>query len=526
MALNDFLKSNDINYLLYAIYIIKKYFEDNDNNEKAIDFLVSQLNCEYMILLTSLFNKGEKKLSYCLLFILINIGYTQSGEELFTLDEKIVLNIAMFLGNNKNEKTLLYNGIWLIKNISFNDKICGIFLKYKILDFFEEIFERNLFDSDFMKNLMSCMKNFINFVIKRHKIKKSKEFLCLLPCIKIIKTQIRPNYSAELLFSYIYKLYEIAGFNSSDVYYEMTNCKIQNEIMNIYPIIVQFIEQLKNNIKKYEEEYKNKNDNIPNDINNINNEEKQKYKKNVKDLETYKQICLVILKILGKLMSLDDGILTQNLLDSGVAIFLTNVIQSHEIRVIKNAAFCISNICAGTCGQIGNLIKNNTLVELIKVSKNIYDALNYNEKNKNENYSELKDALREINYVFSLTIENSIFEKLIPLARFNDYTIVLVLIKGLSLLDDINDGDLISNILKGLYKLIVFDRSEKSDESNNNSGDKNYNEKFLSFTEVMERNGFKETLEKLQMSENLKISHQAHKMHDALFSNLEEEDNY
>ena len=35
----------------------------------------------------------------------------------------------MFLGNNKNEKTLLYNGIWLIKNISFNDKICGIFLK-------------------------------------------------------------------------------------------------------------------------------------------------------------------------------------------------------------------------------------------------------------------------------------------------------------------------------------------------------------------------------------------------------------
>jgi hypothetical protein len=80
MALNDFLKSNDINYLLYAIYIIKKYFEDNDNNEKAIDFLVSQVNCEYMILLTSLFNKGEKKLSYCLLFILINIGYTQSGE--------------------------------------------------------------------------------------------------------------------------------------------------------------------------------------------------------------------------------------------------------------------------------------------------------------------------------------------------------------------------------------------------------------------------------------------------------------
>ena len=504
------MKSNDINFHLYAIYIIKNYLEDNNNSEESIDFLASQLNCEYMILLTSLLDRDNKKLSYCLLYILVNVGYTQKGENLFTLDEKIILNIAIFLGNNKNEKTLLYNGLWLIKNISFNEKVCAIFLKYNILEFFEEIYERHLLDNDFMKNLMNCMKNFIAYVINKHKIKKNKDFLCLLPCIKIIRTQIRPNYSADLLFNYIYKLYEIACFNSSDVYYEMTNCKIQNEIMNIYPIIIQYIEELKNNINIYEKEYKNT-------INNVNNEQDkqyQKYKKDLKDLETYKQICLVILKILGKLMSLDDGILTQTLINSGIASFLKIVLQSHEVRVIKNAAFCISNICAGTCGQIGDLINNNTLLELIKVSKNIYDALNYSENNKNENFSELKDALREINYVFSLTIENSIYEKLVPLVRYNNYTIVLVLLKGLNLLNYKDDVDLFSNILESLYKLIVFDRTEKIDDTINN---------VLSFTEVMERNGLKETLEKLQLIKNKIIANQAHRIYDALYNNLEEE---
>ena len=514
MSLNDFLKSNDINYLLYAIFIIKKYLEDNDNSEKAIDFLISQLNCDYMILLTSLFNKGNKKLSYCLLYILISIGYMQTGEELFILDEKIVLNIAMFLDNNKNEKILLYNGILLIKNLSFNEKICEILLRYKILDFFEAIYERNILDADFMRILMNCINNFINYVIKMHKIKKNKEFLCLLPCIKIIKNQLRPNYSVDLLFKYIYKLYEIACICSSEIFYEMINCKIHNEIMNIYPIIIQHIEELKNNIKLYENIYSNKNKE-DDTINHINNEEYQKYKKNVKDLDVYKQICLIILKILGKLMSKEDGILTQNLLDSGIANFLTNVIQSHEVRVIKNAAFCISNICAGTCGQIGYLLKNNTILELIKVSKNIYDALDYNEKNKNKNeyFCELKDALREINFVFSLTIENCLFEKTIPLVRFNNYTIILVLLKGLNVLDDKNNEDLFINILKAFYKLISFDRTD-----NNNS---NNNEKFLSFTEILERNGFKETLAKLQSSENIILSTLAFRMHDALFNDFE-----
>ena len=61
------MKSNDINFHLYAIYIIKNYLEENNNSEESIDFLASQLNCEYMILLTSLLDRDNKKLSYCVL---------------------------------------------------------------------------------------------------------------------------------------------------------------------------------------------------------------------------------------------------------------------------------------------------------------------------------------------------------------------------------------------------------------------------------------------------------------------------
>ena len=58
------MKSNDINFHLYAIYIIKNYLEENNNSEESIDFLASQLNCEYMILLTSSLNLIHKKMRY------------------------------------------------------------------------------------------------------------------------------------------------------------------------------------------------------------------------------------------------------------------------------------------------------------------------------------------------------------------------------------------------------------------------------------------------------------------------------
>ena len=76
--------------------------------------------------------------------------------------------------------------------------------------------------------------------------------------------------------------------------------------------------------------------------------------------------------------------------------------------------------------------------------------------------------------------------------------------------------------MDSLYKLIVFDRTEKFDELNDNM---DTNNNVLSFTEVMERNGLKETLEKLQLIKNKNIVKKAQRIYDALYNNLEEENN-
>lgn len=467
---------------LYCIYIIKNYILVNEGNEQTLLIILNQIDIEFLISITNLLNKNNKKLSYDILYILINISYAENGEKLFALDEKIIINIAKFLGNNKNDSTLLGCGIWLIKNITYlkedteNESI-EIFLHYKIINFFEEIYERHLLNINFMTNLMSCLWNFIIY-----KLKNKNDILYLLPTIKIIKTQLRPNLISDILYKYVYLLYKLTSYNSSNIYYEMINYKIHKELMNIYPFCSQRFEN----------------------INTKNIIQDEEYKKNLKDIENYKNICLIILKILGKIMSLEDGILTQTLLDSGIAKFLNMVLQSHDITVIKNASFCISNICAGTYGQISNLYDNNTLFELIKVAKNIYEALNYNGILKNEQYNKLKDAFREINYVFSLTIINSIYEKSIPFARYDNFTVVLILLKGLDIIE--NNVELFRLIISAIYRLLVYDRTDKykdknlKENNNNNNSNLEDNIQNLSISEFMERNGIKEIAQKLKYS--------------------------
>ena len=132
--MKDFLESNDINCNLYGVYLIKKYLKNNEINDNTIDFLVNQINTEYLLLFTSLFNKNNKKLSYDILYILINIGFNNKGEQLFCSNEKIILNLATFLGKNKNDSYLLKNGIWLIRNIINNFEICKLFLNFDIIN--------------------------------------------------------------------------------------------------------------------------------------------------------------------------------------------------------------------------------------------------------------------------------------------------------------------------------------------------------------------------------------------------------
>jgi hypothetical protein len=265
--------------------------------------------------------------------------------------------------------------------------------------------------------------------------------------------------------------------------------------MNIYPVCIENIDNLSSQINENGSkiEYEN-----------------EIYNKNIKSIEIYKNICLMILKVLGKLMCLEDGILTQTLIDSGIAKFLNVVLQSHDIRVIKNACFCISNICAGTCGQISNLYDNNTLFELTKVSKNIYDALEYNGKFKNEYFNELKDAFREINYVYSLTILNSIYDKLIPFIKYDNYIILLILLKGLEIFDERNE-DVLELILESINKLIIYDQTDKYNDMNDN----------LSFVQFLEKYGLKEILEKIKFYKSQNLVKRATKIYDSIFSDLD-----
>ena len=492
--MKDFLESSDINCNLYGVYLIKKYLKNNEINDNTIDFLVNQINTEYLLLFTSLFNKNNKKLSYDILYILINIGFNNKGEQLFCSNEKIILNLATFLGKNKNDSYLLKNGIWLIRNIINNFEICKLFLNFDIINFFEEIYERNLLDNDFMKRIILILRQLIKYKLFLKENKIDDDPTSLLPSIKIIKTQLRPNISSDLLFHYIYSLLELASFNSAEVYYEMINNKIHKEIMNLYPLIIDHIKELNIKIREYE----------PNINNNIFNQ-KDKYDEYKKDLDNYNQIVLVMLKILGKIMSKEDGILTQILLDSGIAQFLNRALQTTNVRIIKNVSFCISNICAGTCGQVGNLLENNTLIELIKVGKYIYEALDYNYNIDNEYYKTLIDAFREINYVFSLAISNSLYEKFVPIARYDNYTVVLILVKGLKILNYQDLKILIDLILKAIYKLILYDDEKKKDNN------------YISFKEVMETNGVREYIEILISNKDEEIASEANKLYNSFF---------
>ena len=438
---------------------------------------------EELIILSSLLNKDDKKLSYIILYILINISELKEAEKLFALDENICCNIACFLGNNKNENKLLFYGILLIRNITLDKNICEIFNKYKITQFFEEIYEKNLLSNKFMDVLTYILCSIINFEIKKpeNKINISN----LLPCIKIIATQLRPNYAASTLYKYIYKIYELCTIKDSDIYYKIINSKIHKELMNIYPIIFEKSEFIKQQLKETnlsEQQF--------------SQEEISKYQE---ESDYYYSSCLLILKILGKLMSLDDGILTQTLLNANISSFLKPIILTNDIRTIKNACFCLSNICAGTYGQIAYLFHNNTLYELIKVSKNILEAMEYN-KEKGDYYYQLKDTLREINYVFALTIHNGLFEKIVPFAKCDDYTPVMIIIKGLKIFCDINNQDLLDVILKTIYKLISFNNCLEDD-----------------ICEIMEKFGLKENLENILLNKNWEVFEEAESLYDSIF---------
>lgn len=448
-----------------------------------MELLQSQISKEELIILTSLLNKENKKLSYMTLYILINISSLQDAEKLFHLDENICCNIASFLGNNKKDDILLKYGILLIRNITIDKNICEIFNKYKITEFYEEIYERHLLDNKIMEYLTYSICNIIGYELKKTENKINP--IILLPCIRIIATQLRPNYEPPRIHRYIFKIYEICDYKKPEIYFQIINSKIHKELMNIYPRLSEKGQILK---QKLEEINSSKNE-LP----------KEQIDQYQEDIEYYDSAGLLVLKILGKLMGIDDGILTQTLLNEDIASFLKPLILTNDLRTIKNVCFCFSNICSGTYGQIAYLFNNNALYELIKVSKNIYEAMEL-AKEKDDYYFQLKDTFREINFVFALTISNSIFEKSVPFAKCNDYTPVMILVKGLRIFCDVKNQDLLDTISKALMKLIYF----------NNFFDEN-------ICDVMEKFGFKENLENILLNKNWEIFEDFEKIYDSIF---------
>lgn len=393
------------------------------------------------------------------------------------------------MGNNRQDLNLLDLGILLIKNITcINSQVKQAFQKFNIIQYFNEIYDKYVLDTDFMKNLILCMGHFVNSRFGDDNI------LCI---IKIIKSQLNNNLSLELLFRYVFILYNLSYYNNPKIYEEMIKNEIQKDFMKIYP----FKEDNLNVNKNLET---NKDDNCIEII-----------KENDKDICYERELRIIILKILGKIMSSENKAIIQSIIDSDIANFLNKVFQStDDIKIIKNVFFCLSNICSGTLGQITNLYVNHTIFEAFKVAQYVYDTLDSNNKfvnsAKSNNYIK---AFRESNFFISLCIINSLYDKIMPYVRNQNYSIVKILLKGLLFFDEdsINDENknLILFILNAISKLNKYENNDDEEEIIMSYS--------IKFKEFLDKNGFKEILEKLQLNPDENIVTTAENLYDELY---------
>lgn len=434
---------------------------------------------------SSLLNKGIKKLSFEILIILINITFTKEGEMIFGEDENVIKNIATFLGNNKNDITLLGYGILLIKHITcVNSLVKQILYKYKIVDFFNEIYQKFLLNSDLMEDLILCLGHFIN-----SRFSKNKDILC---AVIIIKQQLNKITPFESILKYLYILYNLVLYRDSIIYKKMIDENIHEKIMEIYPFEEDNYEQIKKNIKY-------------NNINDVNIKENYTSEKDLQKLR------LLIIKILGKLISIEDDNYAQKIIDSGISKFINKLLKSSDIKVIKNTFFCIHNICCGTYGQIANLYDNNTISLSLLVAKNVYETLiSKNQFINNLSKKDFENALREIDYAFCMLITNSLYERLVPVIKYEDHIVILILLEGFKFLEDNEkDNDLISLIIRAIAKLLEYFK--------NNDGNKNTSD--INLVEFLEKKGFKEILEKLQYNSDENIMNNAETLFEDYFDN-------
>jgi hypothetical protein len=105
---------------------------------------------------------------------------------------------------------------------------------------------------------------------------------------------------------------------------------------------------------------------------------------------------------------------------------------------------------------------------------------------------------------------NSIYDKLVPFIKYDNYIILLILLKGLEIFDERNE-DLLELILESINKLIIFDQTDKYNDMNDN----------LSLVQFLEKYGLKEILEKIKSYKSINLIERAVKIYDAIFSDLD-----
>ena len=468
---------------MYGIYIIKDYLSINEkNNENILDYLIK--NNDYLNILIDLLNKNNKKISYEIICILINITYIDNNDILFR-NINVIYKIYLFLNKNKNDKILTYEGLLLLRNITINNiEVKDMLLKYNIFEYFNEIYEIYNLDNQFLYNLILNMGNFI--------FNSNKEYIKqYIKIIKIIKTQINSSTDFKLLNQFIFFIYNILLFNSEEIINEIFKEEIIKKLINIYPFKI----------------------NDENTINIIENEDDMiKYGNNIR---------ILILKFIGKILSLDyeekEESYIQKLIDCDVINFFNKIIDcsKNDFKIIKNVAFCISNICTGNYNQINKLYNEGIFIKLIEIGNNIYQFLknNINLSIKENDINDIYLAFREICYVFSLVIINLTYEKVLPLVKYQNCIIIIFIIEALKIFQ--NKVEFVDLYLNSLYHLIIYDKSIEEFNYKIRVSDLN-----ISFSEFMDRNGIKPILENIFLDKESKINKLAEKIYDSIYNKL------
>ena len=455
---------------LYGVYIIKNYLCNKNNllEEKHLQNLQHQLTNEILSIFIDLLNKGNKPLSYIIIWILINLSSIDFKEDLFLTPVNIIYNIAFFLGQIKEDKILTYRGIYLLRNISFNNiKIQELLLNYNIFEYCNEIYHIYFFDNNFAHNIFKCLGNF-TFDIN---IKYEKQYLIFFDMIKPFLSCSTGN---KRLNKYLNFIYNICFCDSDEIINYFFEKEIYKDLIEIYP----FKEDI--NINKDNEYY----------IDNIK---------------------IMVLKIFGKILSIDvEQLLIKKLIDFGLLNFFDKIIDSflkdnnNNYTLMKYLFLCISNL-SEELDYLNLLYSKGIISKLIKIGNNLYNLIKDDIDTK-----DLLSSFRELNYAFSLIIINSTYKNLIPTIKYKNCILIVFIIEALNIF--VNKNELILLLLQALYRLIEYDKivDEFNYKIRTDFVDDN-------FSEIMERNGIKSIIENYITDKRNDINIIANNIYDKLY---------